>query len=90
MKGPVTMLTKPQWQQDRTTAKTMGGRGIECRTTDVTESERALAWALENDFRGPIVVAGERPRRKGSTLGRASGLAESPALPLGRTEAHSE
>ena len=65
------------------TAKALGGHGIEYKTIDITESEVALTWALENDFRGaPIVVVG-RPRRKGSTLGRASGLTESPASPLG-------
>lgn len=60
MTEPVTMLTKQQCQLRRMTAKAMDGHGIEYRTIDITESEAALAWALENDFRGdPIVVVGE-------------------------------
>lgn len=41
------------------TAKAMDGHGVEYKTIDITVSEATLAWPLENDFRGPVVVVGE-------------------------------
>lgn len=54
--GPVTMLTKPRCVQCRMTARALDSHGIEYKTIDITESEAALEWALENDFRAALVV----------------------------------
>ena len=57
---PVTMLTKPQCVQCRMTAQLLNEAGVDYQVIDLTESEAAMEWAQDHDFRAaPIVVVGE-------------------------------
>lgn len=54
------MLTKPQCVQCGMTKRELDKRGIEYKVIDITESEAALEWCRERDFRqAPVMVVGD-------------------------------
>lgn len=56
----VTMLSTPECVQCRMTAQELEKLGIEYLVIDLSESDAALEWCREHDFRqAPVLVVGD-------------------------------
>ena len=75
----VTVLSKPDCQQCRATARKLDSLGIEYEYIDMTQDESALLRAKELGYlAAPVVIAGDR-HWSGFQPDALSQLAQSPA-----------